>query len=495
MNTVFFDKASDLSKDFSWKDIFSDTFKPHTKEQRAKLLVKGIGNNVPLPGQMLKQWQKPWLFFWVGIVGIVLSILTLASWNIFSGSGMGVMLFILPSFVMPLTALIFFWEMEIPGKISILETLLMMLIGGILSLTVTGILRNLITLPDADYILGPLPEEIAKFAAVWLLLNRKKYNCGLQGILIGGAVGVGFSAIESAGYAFSAYESSMEAAKELIAAGIQADYHSLITDQVVQSLVGRGILSFGGHVVWAALYGGALGLAKSQGKLQAKHLADPLVIMTWTGAVLLHTLWNLSSLDLAGIWPDKIVLFLYKLDKMYIKYIALIILGWLLLLFIMRKCIRQAIAVAGRYSASGAAASPAGGYSAASPARSYSSAAAGSASSARAAAGQAILTVTATGRLNAGKSYQLMPGGSIIFGRDGTKANARVPADTKGVSSVHCEIKVKEGVPVLIDRNSTYGTFFSGGRKLEPNVPYKIKGTVKFYLAAEENSFTIHINS
>src|SRR5699024_8113241 len=106
-----------------------------SKDERNRLLTKGIGNNVPSPDQMLKQWQKPWLFFWVGIIGLALSILALFSWNIFAGTGMGVLLFILPAFVMPLTALIFFWEMDISGTISIFETLLMMLLGGILSLT------------------------------------------------------------------------------------------------------------------------------------------------------------------------------------------------------------------------------------------------------------------------------------------------------------------------------------------------------------------------
>ena len=275
MNTVFFGKASDLSADFSWKDIFSDVFKPHSKDERNRLLTKGIGNNVPSPDQMLKQWQKPWLFFWVGIIGLALSILALFSWNIFAGTGMGVLLFILPAFVMPLTALIFFWEMDISGTISIFETLLMMLLGGILSLTVTGIMRNLLTLPDVAYLMGPLPEELSKLIIVWVLLSRSKYRYGLQGILIGGAVGVGFSAIESAGYAWSAFDQSF-ASQGLAAA----------TQDLTQSLLARGVLSIGGHVVWAALYGGALGLMKKGGKLQFQSLLDPLVIMTWTGAFL-----------------------------------------------------------------------------------------------------------------------------------------------------------------------------------------------------------------
>ena len=469
MNTVFFGKASDLSADFSWKDIFSDVFKPHSKDERNRLLTKGIGNNVPSPDQMLKQWQKPWLFFWVGIIGLALSILALFSWNIFAGTGMGVLLFILPAFVMPLTALIFFWEMDISGTISIFETLLMMLLGGILSLTVTGIMRNLLTLPDVDYLMVALPEELSKLIIVLVLLSRSKYRYGLQGILIGGAVGVGFSAIESAGYAWSAFDQSF-ASQGLAAA----------TQDLTQSLLARGVLSIGGHVVWAALYGGALGLMKKGGKLQFQSLLDPLVIMTWTGAFLLHTLWNLDAGAFVGIFPDSVVIFLYRLESMYIKYAVLILLAWMLLLFVMRKGIRQMVAVSRLYGSGAAAAQPAvQARQSALPQRPDLA---------------PVLTVKASGNVNHGRSYLLVPGKSLVFGRDPARANVTVPPDTRGISAVHCEIKVKDGVPVLIDRNSSYGTFFSNGQKLEPNVPYKIKGRVRFYLADPKNYFEIDVN-
>ena len=475
MNTVFFEKASDITKDFSWKDIFADTFKPHTKEQRAALLTKGIGNNIPAPSQMLKQWQKPWLFFWIGIVGIVISVFSLISWNIFSSSAMGVVLFMIPAFVMPLTALIFYWEMDITGSISIFETLLMMLLGGLLSLTVTGILRVILTLPDAAYILGPLPEEIAKFAIVWILLSRRKYNYGLQGILIGGAVGVGFSAMESAGYAWDAFEYALAAANQ---AGLGAYTQTFVTQKVTNTIIIRGFLAIGGHVVWAALYGGALGLLKGRGKMRAGFLGDPSVIMTFSGAVLLHTLWNLDSDAFVGVFPASIVNFISKLDRLFIVNILLTIAGWMLLFFIMRKCIRQAVAVAGHSAPVGAIAGQPHVQGGMQPRP----------------VGRMLLTVAATGKLNHGQEYKLAQGSSLVFGRDKTRANVAVPSDTKGVSAVHCEIKVKEGFLVLIDRNSTYGTFFSDGTRLKPNVPYKLKDSVKFYLASEDNQFVVRMH-
>lgn len=498
MNTTFFEKASNLSRDFKWKDIFSDVFKPHTREERSRLLSRGIGNHIPAPAHMLQQWQKPWLFVWAGIIGLVVSITATALWNTGVTNGITAMLLILlivPAFVVPLAVVVFFWEMDMTGQSSLLEVLLLVLIGGILSLTTTGLFSIFVPLPFSTeaYIAGPLPEETAKFAVVFLLLCRKKMRFGVQGILVGGSVGAGFAAFESASYALRSFMSQLQtvAAENAYQGMIEAMYGdggvslALATQEMTENIIVRGALSIGGHVLWAALYGGALGLLRYKGKMSGKYLVDPLVLATFFGAVLLHTFWNLSGYAFLGILPDSVVLFLLKLDAYYVKYIMLIVFGWLLLLFIMRKCIRQMIAADAFYHMSAAPALQ--------PEVHAHHRGHGYEQAHVQAQGRVILTVTASGKLNTGKRYELHSGDSLIFGRDRHKANVAFPPDTKGISSVHCEIKVKDGVPVLIDRNSTYGTFFSNGTKLEPNVPYKIKGHVKFYLAGKDNQFDIRL--
>lgn len=479
MNTEFFEKASDLSQDFTWKDIFSEVFRPHTKEQRNRLLTRGIGDNVPAPGRMLKEWQKPWLFFKAALIALALSALALLCWSYVSTTTILAFLFVFPAFAIPLAVLVFYWEMNIPGDISIFETLLIMLGGGLLSILLALLIRTFVSFPNVAYLAGPLPEEIAKFVVVWLILSRGKYRYGIQGILIGGAVGAGFAAIESAGYAFNVFssiqlEGTIDAVMQNAGSEVYAEVTRTAADSMLQLQIVRGLLSLGGHTVWAAMYGGALALTKKGEKLTIHSLAEPLVWMAFSAAFLLHTVWNFSAVDLLGIFAQNIVEFLYRLDRMYLSYLLWIVLAWMFLLFVMRKCIRQIVAVS-TYS------------SAASAEKNRGSAAA------RPAEGAVLLTVTATGKLNHGQVYELRRGGHITFGRDPGKANAVVPADTKGVSGLHCEIKEKEGYPVLIDRNSSYGTFFSNGKKLEPNVPYKIKGQVKFYLAKEENQFLIKL--
>ena len=45
----------------------------------------------------------------------------------------------------------------------------------------------------------------------------------------------------------------------------------------------------------------------------------------------------------------------------------------------------------------------------------------------------------------------------------------------------------------MIDKNSTYGTYFKGGKKLEPNEPYRLTNQVKFYLGGESNLFSVSL--
>lgn len=70
----------------------------------------------------------------------------------------------------------------------------------------------------------------------------------------------------------------------------------------------------------------------------------------------------------------------------------------------------------------------------------------------------------------------------LVFGRDGGKCNVRYSQDTKGVSGMHCQVRVLGGKPILTDLCSTYGTVINGERNLQPN---------EFVGLAEGDTFTI----
>jgi len=86
------------------------------------------------------------------------------------------------------------------------------------------------------YLYVGLIEEAVKLAALWLVARRLPRYSMRDGIVLGAAVGFGFAAFESAGYAFNALFTS---------SGL-----SLIN--VVETEVLRGILAPVGHGLWDA---------------------------------------------------------------------------------------------------------------------------------------------------------------------------------------------------------------------------------------------------
>ena len=79
----------------------------------------------------------------------------------------------------------------------------------------------------------------------------------------------------------------------------------------------------------------------------------------------------------------------------------------------------------------------------------------------------------------------------ITFGRDAS-CTVCFPADTKGVSRMHCKLLWQNGTLMLMDCGSSYGTYAAQGR-LQPNVPVAITEGENFYLAEEKNCFRIQM--
>lgn len=90
-----------------------------------------------------------------------------------------------------------------------------------------------------------------------------------------------------------------------------------------------------------------------------------------------------------------------------------------------------------------------------------------------------------------GRVYRLGTKG-VTFGRDGS-CTIHLPDGTPGVSRVHCCIRWEQGVPVLVDLNSSYGTFLADGKRLPPQYPTQVAAGTRFYLGNTGNLFQIII--
>jgi RsiW-degrading membrane proteinase PrsW (M82 family) len=126
------------------------------------------------------------------------------------------------------------------------------------------------------YIGVGLIEEAVKLAALWLLARRLPRYTMRDGMVLGAAVGLGFAAFESAGYAFDAMFTS---------SGL-----SLLN--LVETEALRGILTPLGHGLWTATVGGALfATAARRGRPRLS-----VSVVGWYAVVaLLHALWDGSQ--------------------------------------------------------------------------------------------------------------------------------------------------------------------------------------------------------
>jgi RsiW-degrading membrane proteinase PrsW (M82 family) len=150
--------------------------------------------------------------------------------------------------------------------------------GGVLGVLGASILEAaFLQQPSAPTYLGVgLIEEAVKLAALWLVARRLPRYTTRDGIVLGAAVGFGFAAFESAGYAFNALFTN---------SGL-----SLLN--LVETEVLRGILTPVGHGLWTAILGGALfAAAAPRGRLRLSRA----VVGSYVLVVLLHALWDASQ--------------------------------------------------------------------------------------------------------------------------------------------------------------------------------------------------------
>jgi RsiW-degrading membrane proteinase PrsW (M82 family) len=423
-NTTFFAKAT--KQNITWGDIFSDVFKHHTKEDSERLFMAGTTLTTPNESQMLSEWRKPWLFARVGIFGLVFIVIMNALSTYGGELYAKIPLVFIGAIITPVSVLLFMWEMNIPRNIPIYLVLGMFFTGGGLSLIFTFIMHSFVG--DTPPYLAPITEEPAKLLALCLFIYKSKYKYGLNGLLIGAATGAGFAAFETMGYA--------------IREGIN-----------LQVLLNRSLLAPGGHVLWAALYGGALALAKGSDKLEWKHFKDNRFIFSFLIACVLHFVWN---------YPFVIVRVPFFGD---LKYVILILVGWIALLWIVKLGTLQVVRMPQAWDI------PSSGAQTISPS-------------------PKAVSLRCVSGAHSGGVFSLS-GNSLVFGRNSKRANIIFPSSAPGISSVHCDIEMQNGCVILTDRNSSYGTFLSDGTRLTPGKPYTLRPQQGFYLANRKNMFVI----
>ena len=296
-----------------FKDLFKNTFKKHTEEELDEVFVCGSDKTTPKVEDINPKQASAWVYFKILLFFLIAYIPTRIGFITYGNSNFLPIMIMLAAFAVPVTILIFFFEINLFRNIPFYKVLKYFILGGSLSLILAILYFSLpyfessaTTQTFTGALLIGLIEEAAKAVIVAIFLFKsKKSKYILNGLLVGAAVGAGFAAFETAGYILRFGMSS----------GLQA---------MLEIIKLRGFLAPGGHVAWAAIEGAALMYVKGFDKLDKKHINDKRFLLICLIPVVLH-----------GIWDMPIELPYYSVQ------IAMTIIAWIVIIYFINLGLKQ----------------------------------------------------------------------------------------------------------------------------------------------------------
>jgi RsiW-degrading membrane proteinase PrsW (M82 family) len=265
-------------ENFKITEIFSEVFRRKSSQDMEDQLLTGTSRHRPDLMDFDIRWAKPWLFSRFLTVTILLGIVMYIAFKWFNNPLMLPGVLFIGTFAMPLSVLIFFMEMNTPRNISIFNIISAVFAGGVLSLVVTliffdrfAILSTILGASSAGII-----EEIAKILVVIVIFGKNKsFRWAQNGMLLGAAIGCGFAAFESAGYAF-----------------VQLFQQENGLASFTSNIILRGSHAPFTHIIWTANAAAALWYVKAERAFSPSMLFDKFFIRIFISSMLLHMVWN-----------------------------------------------------------------------------------------------------------------------------------------------------------------------------------------------------------
>ncbi len=425
-NTQFYNQAAQGK--LSIIDLFVSAFQTPPPGAADRMFASGTALTTPTPDRMLQEWNKPWLYARVILFGAIFLIMC---YFLFKSQGhiLGMFMFLFfGCMIIPLAVLTFYWEINIPRDIPLYKIIVIFFIGGTLSLIFA------LLLPDVSKnYFAPLTEEPAKVVALAIFVYFLDCKHIAGGMLIGAAVGAGFSAFEDISYVL---------VKGLAAANNVSELYEIGS----QILIARTLGTLGGHVTWAAIEGGALVWAKGNETLNANHFFNPRFLGYLGITMAIHFINNTGI----SIYPLP-----YVMDLIFpILSFASILAAFTLI----QQSLNQILAEA----------NSAGSVSNSAPAR--------------------IMVLKAISGPIANAVFPIEQ--RLTIGRDPAMCNVVFPSNTAGISRRHCVLESHADGIYVMDLGSQYGTFFQNGQRLPINQWMKITGN--FYLGSPSAMFAVN---
>jgi RsiW-degrading membrane proteinase PrsW (M82 family) len=215
--------------------------------------------------------RRAWLR--VFLTGLVLWALTVAVTMATGNPNLVPTLVLLGSFLVPVSFVVWAFGRRHSGEVTAELLFSTFVTGGVLGVLAASLLETYLLHPSPVLFLGVgLIEEAAKLAVLAFLCRRLQHKYARDGLILGAAVGFGFAAFESAGYAFTALFTEQ----------------GLSLTQLVQTELLRGLLAPVGHGLWTAILGGVLFSVSGR-----RHFSlTGRLALSYLGVAILHAVWD-----------------------------------------------------------------------------------------------------------------------------------------------------------------------------------------------------------
>ncbi len=180
---------------------------------------------------------------------------------------------ILGNLLVPVAYVAFFYQRRHLSDVTLPTVASAFVWGGLLGTFSAGVLEPLFIrqLDFATAFVVGIIEESAKILCVLVVARHRRHDREMDGLLLGAAAGMGFAALESTGYTFTAFLASGGSISATVAITIL-----------------RGVLAPVGHGTWTALLASAMFREGSANRFRV----NGAVLVAYATVVVLHGLWD-----------------------------------------------------------------------------------------------------------------------------------------------------------------------------------------------------------
>jgi len=266
-------------------------------------------------------WKPPaqpqrhgrWGWLQVLLAGIVLFIASTVVMFLTANPNLYPTVILIGNFLVPVVFVALLYDYQHLSALTPEKIATSFCVGGILGVLGASVLESLVIPEISSPYQGltltsglavGLIEEGCKIAAVAFLARGMRHTVPIDGLLLGGAVGMGFAALESTGYAFTAFLLS----------------HGHVGASIAETVI-RGLIAPFGHGVWTAILGAVL--FRESGPTHFR-ITVP-VILTYLFVSVLHGLWDGLPQTLFLVVPPGIHISVVTLVLSVIGVVVLIV--------------------------------------------------------------------------------------------------------------------------------------------------------------------------